>query len=478
MSINPAAGPGPAAADPPYPAASPAAARPRPGPASAACARTAAPTRPSPPPRAWPRPPSATWPRGRRRSTRGTAPPSSPCPATPSRGPAWTPAAPGCGCAPCTSWATAPPASPAPSASARQPSSTSSAATPAPSARKLRDAITDLYDAWWDKRAPERTRAERAAAAAARRRAIAGDWCAAAALDDDQLDIPGYRPRQGWKPATGTGIAPDIRPPARHHRKDPPMTSDYRNTPGLIHDILDALERHGYHRSDDQHADRAIGAHRRPGPHLRRHPGLPRRCLPRHGAIIPARLSRTQRPGRRHPRRRRRQHRPGRAGHSRRPQTRPRRDLRRLRGPVLPHMPGPAPGRPSLRPPCRPAGPGRRAAPRRQSQPARARPPAPSPPPTGKPASDALPPHTGRTRQPPARRALHSQSASGRQGHAGDSRTLRPAVPRPLAARPPRLRHRGRPAPRLAARPVPIPRRAPGNRPPTREPEPDLEAEP
>ena len=84
---------------------------------------------------------------------------------------------------------------------------------------KLRDAITDLYDAWWDKRAPERTRAERTAAAAARRRAIAGDWCAAAALDDDQLDIPGYRPSQGWKPATGTGTAPDIRPRARHHRK-------------------------------------------------------------------------------------------------------------------------------------------------------------------------------------------------------------------------------------------------------------------
>src|SRR5579859_1756493 len=28
----------------------------------------------------------------------------------------------------------------------------------------LRDTITDLYDAWWDKRAPERTRAERATA--------------------------------------------------------------------------------------------------------------------------------------------------------------------------------------------------------------------------------------------------------------------------------------------------------------------------
>ena len=86
---------------------------------------------------------------------------------------------------------------------------------------RLRDAIADLYDAWWDKRAPERTRTERAAATAARRKAIAGNWCAAAALDDDQLDEPGYRPSQGWKPATGTGVAPEIPPPARdrRHRK-------------------------------------------------------------------------------------------------------------------------------------------------------------------------------------------------------------------------------------------------------------------
>jgi hypothetical protein len=84
---------------------------------------------------------------------------------------------------------------------------------------ELRDKVTAFYDAWWDKRTPERTPFERGAATAARKRAIAGNWCAAAALDDDQLDTPGYRPRQGWKPATGTGIAPDIRPPARHRRK-------------------------------------------------------------------------------------------------------------------------------------------------------------------------------------------------------------------------------------------------------------------
>jgi hypothetical protein len=85
----------------------------------------------------------------------------------------------------------------------------------------LRDAVTDLYDAWWDKRAPERTGAERSAATAARRRAIAGNWCAAAGLDDDQLDTPGYRPRSNWKPATGTGVAPDIYPPAKPGKNRP-----------------------------------------------------------------------------------------------------------------------------------------------------------------------------------------------------------------------------------------------------------------
>jgi hypothetical protein len=73
----------------------------------------------------------------------------------------------------------------------------------------LRDAIAGLYDTWWDKTAPERTRAERAAATTARRQAIAGNWCAGAGLDDDQLDTPGYKPTAKWKPAAGTGTAPD-----------------------------------------------------------------------------------------------------------------------------------------------------------------------------------------------------------------------------------------------------------------------------
>ena len=37
------------------------------------------------------------------------------------------------------------------------------------------------------------------------------------------------------------------------------MTADHRVTPGLIHDIVDALECHGYDRGDDLHADCAIG---------------------------------------------------------------------------------------------------------------------------------------------------------------------------------------------------------------------------
>ena len=84
---------------------------------------------------------------------------------------------------------------------------------------QLRDAITAVYDAWWDKRAPGRTRFKRGAATGARKRAIRGNWCAAAALDDDLLDTPGYQPAWGWKPATGTGIAPDIYPPALRQKR-------------------------------------------------------------------------------------------------------------------------------------------------------------------------------------------------------------------------------------------------------------------
>ena len=72
---------------------------------------------------------------------------------------------------------------------------------------RLAGAVAAIYDRWWDKQAPDHTGPERAAASAARRRARRGDWCAGAALDDDQLDHPGYQPPHGWRPACGTGTA-------------------------------------------------------------------------------------------------------------------------------------------------------------------------------------------------------------------------------------------------------------------------------
>jgi hypothetical protein len=71
-----------------------------------------------------------------------------------------------------------------------------------------------LFDAWWDKTPPARTPAQRRAAARARRMARTGDWPAAAGLDEDLLDEPDYRPWCRYRPATGTGTAPDF-PPAR-----------------------------------------------------------------------------------------------------------------------------------------------------------------------------------------------------------------------------------------------------------------------
>ena len=81
--------------------------------------------------------------------------------------------------------------------------------------QQLRDAIAGLYDAWWDKRAPGRTRSERAAATAARHRAMTGDWCAPAALDDDELDIPGYRPGTAGNPPPAPASPPTSAPARR-----------------------------------------------------------------------------------------------------------------------------------------------------------------------------------------------------------------------------------------------------------------------
>jgi hypothetical protein len=79
---------------------------------------------------------------------------------------------------------------------------------------ELRYLASALWEAWWDKRPPERTGAERRLASAARRQAQRQGWCPPLGLDEEQLDDPGYRPYSRYRDATGTGIAADFRPPA------------------------------------------------------------------------------------------------------------------------------------------------------------------------------------------------------------------------------------------------------------------------
>ena len=74
--------------------------------------------------------------------------------------------------------------------------------------------VCQLWDAWWDKTPPARTPAQRRAAARALRQAARQGWPAAAGLEEDLLDEPGYRPWCRYRPATGMGTAPDF-PPAR-----------------------------------------------------------------------------------------------------------------------------------------------------------------------------------------------------------------------------------------------------------------------
>jgi hypothetical protein len=77
---------------------------------------------------------------------------------------------------------------------------------------RFRDLTCQLWDAWWDKRPPERTRSDRGRAGAARRQAELAGWCTPLGLDEDQLDEPGYRPYARYRAATGTGTAGEFRP--------------------------------------------------------------------------------------------------------------------------------------------------------------------------------------------------------------------------------------------------------------------------
>ena len=87
---------------------------------------------------------------------------------------------------------------------------------------ELRQAAIALFDAWWDKTPPRRTRREKLAARNALQRAALNNWPCPAGLDEDELDQPGYQPQCGWRYARGTGSAPDF-PVAR-----PRLWSDTR----------------------------------------------------------------------------------------------------------------------------------------------------------------------------------------------------------------------------------------------------------
>jgi hypothetical protein len=69
--------------------------------------------------------------------------------------------------------------------------------------------VVHLWEAWWDKVPPTRTRAEKDSFRAARGRAARYDWCCPLGLDEELIDDPYYIPGSGWLPATGTGIADD-----------------------------------------------------------------------------------------------------------------------------------------------------------------------------------------------------------------------------------------------------------------------------
>jgi hypothetical protein len=71
----------------------------------------------------------------------------------------------------------------------------------------LRDDITALFDAWWDKHPPQATPADKAAAVRALGDAAVRNWPCPAALNEDELDTPGYQPADRWRYSKGTGPA-------------------------------------------------------------------------------------------------------------------------------------------------------------------------------------------------------------------------------------------------------------------------------
>ena len=74
---------------------------------------------------------------------------------------------------------------------------------------ELQEVVTALFDAWWDKTPPRRTRREKLAVGNALKRAELSDWPCPAGLDEEEVDQPGYQPQCGWRYARGTGGADD-----------------------------------------------------------------------------------------------------------------------------------------------------------------------------------------------------------------------------------------------------------------------------
>ena len=74
---------------------------------------------------------------------------------------------------------------------------------------QLRQAVIDLFEVWWDKTPPQRTRQGKLAAGNALKRASLNDWPPPAGLDEDDLERPGYQPQCGWRYARGSGVADD-----------------------------------------------------------------------------------------------------------------------------------------------------------------------------------------------------------------------------------------------------------------------------
>jgi hypothetical protein len=72
-----------------------------------------------------------------------------------------------------------------------------------------RQTVLALFDAWWDKTPPQRTRQEKLAVGNALKRAALNNWPTPSGLDEDELDQPGYQSQDGWRHACGTGIADD-----------------------------------------------------------------------------------------------------------------------------------------------------------------------------------------------------------------------------------------------------------------------------